>query len=336
MSVNGGFHLTGNEIGVDAPRGEVCIVEFRDPSSQKLLALYKPKSLKVAVPNKIFGGLGSLILFTANDSISHPAVEVEYKIQSNTLEARTGLDIVSDIPFTLGNQNMIVEAEILRWPLDSREIEFNLFTDSRTKSVNIISDKYFSYESFQNSGMRFGNSEIEKIYDSYGGDLRGASLSAKALGSILAPNVPYRQQFSNFYRLMANGFIGFNEAEERVDLLPKIILYVEALRKTSDFDEMGMSSFASGKNVTYDVDLDIATTTGVSSVTISEYDRASIYPDNQTFDIDKDKSFNFSGMFTAGQFEFLDDDALFEYEPYHFVSDSLNELRMDVLYNDPN
>ena len=46
VSVNGGFHLTGNEIGVDAPRGEVCVVEFRDPSSQKLLALYKPKSLK--------------------------------------------------------------------------------------------------------------------------------------------------------------------------------------------------------------------------------------------------------------------------------------------------
>lgn len=336
VSVNGGFHLRGNEIGVDAPRGEVCIVEFRHPTTQKLLALYKPKSLKVALPNKIFGGLGSLLLFTANDSISHPAVEVEYKIQSNTLEARTGLDIVSDIPFTLGNQNMVVEAEILRWPLDSREIEFNLFTDSRTKSVNIISDKYFSYESFQNAGMRFGNSEIEKIYDSYGGDLRGASLSAKALGSILAPNVPYRQQFTNFYRLMANGFIGFNEAEERVDLLPKIILYVEALRKTSDFDEMGMSSFTSGKNVTYDVDLDIATTTGVSSVMISEYDRASIYPDNQTFDIDRDKSFNFSGMFTAGQFEFLDDNALFEYEPYHFVSDSLNELRMDVLYNNPN
>ena len=75
------------------------------------------------------------------------------------------MDIVSDIPFTLGKQNMIVEAEILRWPLDGREIEFNLFTDSRTKSVNIISDKYFSYESFQNTGMRFGNSEIEKIYD---------------------------------------------------------------------------------------------------------------------------------------------------------------------------
>ena len=336
VSVNGGFHLTGNEIGVDAPKGEICVVEFRDPSSQKLLALYKPKSLKVAVPNKIFGGLGSLIIFTANDSIFHPAVEVEYKIQSNTLEARTGLDIVSDIPFTLGNQNMIVEAEILRWPLDSREIEFNLFTDSRTKSVNIISDKYFSYESFQNTGMRFGNSEIEKIYDSYSGELRGASLSAKALGKILAPSVPYRQQFSNFYRLMANGFIGFNEAEERVDLLPKIILYVEALRKTSDFDEMGMSSYASGKNVTYDVDLDIATTRGVSSVMISEYDRTSIYPDNETFDIDKDKSFNFSGMFTAGQFEFLDDDALFEYEPYHFISDSLNELRMDVLYNNPN
>ena len=81
---------------------------------------------------------------------------------------------------------------------------------------------------------------------------------------------------------------------------------------------------------------DIATTTGVSSVMISEYDRTSIYPDNETFDIDKDKSFNFSGMFTAGQFEFLDDDALFEYEPYHFISDSLNELRMDVLYNNPN
>ena len=336
VSVNGGFHLRGNEIGVDAPRGEVCVVEFRDPNSQKILAVYKPKSLKVALPNKIFGGLGSLLIFTANDSISHPAVEVEYKIQSNTLEARTGLDIVSDIPFTLGNQNMIVEAEILRWPLDQKEIQFNLFTDSRTKSVNIISDKYFSYESFQNTGARFGNSEIEKIYDSYNGDLRGASLSAKALGKILAYNVPYRQQFPNFYRLMANGFIAFNEAEERVDLLPKIILYVEALRKTSDFDEMGMSSFYSGNNVTYDVELDIATARGVQSVMISEYDRASIYADNQTFDIDKDKSFNFSGMFTAGQFEFLDDDALFEYEPYHFVSDSLNELRMDVLYNNPN
>ena len=61
---------------------------------------------------------------------------------------------------------------------------------------------------------------------------------------------------------------------------------------------------STGKNVTYNVDLDIATTTGVSSVMISEYDRTGIYPDNETFDIDKDKSFNFSGMFTAGQFEF--------------------------------
>ena len=52
---------------------------------------------------------------------------------------------------------------------------------------------------------------------------------------------------------MANGFIAFNEAEERVDLLPKIILYVEALRKTSDFDEMGMSSYSTGKNVTYTI-----------------------------------------------------------------------------------
>ena len=69
VSVNGGFHLRGNEIGVDAPRGEVCVVEFRDPSSQKLFAVYKPKSLKVAMPNKIFGGLGSLLIYTANDSI---------------------------------------------------------------------------------------------------------------------------------------------------------------------------------------------------------------------------------------------------------------------------
>ena len=194
VSVNGGFHPGGNEIGVDAPRGEVCVVEFWDPSSQKLLAVYKPKSLKVAMPTALFGGLGSLLIYTANDSISHPAVEVEYKVKSNTLEARTGLDIVSDIPFTLGRQNMIVEAEVLRWPLDGREIEFNLFTNSRTKSVNIISDKYFSYESFQNTGMRYGNSEIEKIYDSYNGaswclckGLRKNSCTEQALPSTV-PN----------------------------------------------------------------------------------------------------------------------------------------------------
>jgi len=336
VSVDGGFHLRGNEIGVDAPAGEVCVVEFRHPSTQNLIALYKPKSLKVAMPNKIFGGIGSLVFYTKSDSITHPAIELEYKVQSNTIEARVGLDIVSDIPFTLGKQNMLVEAEIVRWPLDGEEIQFNLYTDTRTKSVNIISDKFFSYESFRNTGARFGHSEIDKIYDYYSGDPQGISVSAELLGRILAPDVSYRQQFSNFYRLMAQGFIAFNEAEERVEFLPKIALYVEAMRKTSDYDEMGMSSFYSGNNIVYHVDLDIATARGVPSILISDYDRASIYPDNQTFDLEKDKSFNFSGLFTAGQFEFLDDNAIFEYEPYHFKSDSLDKIQMDLLYNDPN
>lgn len=335
VSVDGGFHLRGNEIGVDAPAGEVCIVEFRDPETQKLIGLYKPKSLKVALPNKIFGGIGSLVFYTNSDSITHPAIEVEYQVKSNTIQARMGLDIVSDIPFTLGKQNMLVEAEIIRWPLDGNEIQFNLFTDTRTKSVNIISDKYFSYESFRNTGARFGHSEIDKIYDFYAGDPQGINVSAKLLGDILAPEVSYRKQFSNFYRLMAQGFIAFNEAEERVEFLPKIALYVEAMRKTSDYDEMGMSSFYSGNNIIYNVDLDVATARGVSSVLISDYDRATIYPDNQTFDLEEDKSFQFSGMFTAGQFEFLDDNAVFEYEPYHFKSDSLDKIRMDILYDDP-
>ena len=63
---------------------------------------------------------------------------------------------------------MIVEAEVLRWPLDGREIEFNLFTNSRTK-MNIISDKYFSYGLFKTRDALW-ECEIEKIYDSYDGD----------------------------------------------------------------------------------------------------------------------------------------------------------------------
>ena len=39
-------------------------------------------------------------------------------------------------------------------------------------------------------------------------------------------------------------------------------------------------------------------------------------------------------MFTAGQFEFLDDNTVFEYEPYHFKSDSLDKIH-GFLYDDP-
>ena len=81
---------------------------------------------------------------------------------------------------------------------------------------------------------------------------------------------------------MANSFIGFNE-QKSVRLVAKNYSLCEALRKTSDFDEIGMS-FA--QNATYDMDLNCHNN-GRSSVIISEYDRASIYPDNQTFDIDK-------------------------------------------------
>ena len=94
------------------------------------------------------------------------------------------------------------------------EIQFNLFTDTRTKSVNIISDKYFSYESFRNTGAVLA---IVKLIRSmiFMLGIHKASVYLQITWGILAREVSYRKQFSNFYRLMAQGFIAFNEAEER-------------------------------------------------------------------------------------------------------------------------
>jgi hypothetical protein len=265
------------------------------------------------------------------DSIYHPGLNFRYQIEQKKVSFIRTDDGMQKSPFYSSFHKMDIYVEEMTWKLDEPKIDMDFI------SGNFQGEAYFESEDFyvparvQDLQGFDDVNPLFKIDDFYNKNGKNKTFTAAALAGFMRRlAVDLRPTLIKMTNI---GLLYFNPVSDSITLKDKLFNYVNAARKTRDYDVLTVHSVLPGKTnavlnlVSDNFDLVVK---GVKSILLSDSQKVFVFPRAGEVTLKRNRDMVFQGVVSAGKFEFFGKDFYYSYHNNKIDLRNVDSLRIFV------
>lgn len=275
---------------------------------------------------RIVSPFASVVIRSGGDSIQHPGISFEYHIESNEMWLRMPLKTHNLSPFILSAPRIQAYCEQLYWKKGNDTIHFRGYLGRNDSTALFVSTSYFDRREFLSITSASGSNELWTFIQYI---LRTGLEIVDAAGYARTMRMTSEAVQSLFIQLAQAGFVGYNQEENQVRVLPKLERYFNKSDDNTDFDHIRiLSNPASGTFARYTLRGGSLHVEGVRAVALNDSHSVILHPKNGKINIERGTHMKWEGRFTAGPLAFEGRSFSFDYDQYQVRIDSARSLTL--------
>ncbi|MDD4141562.1 MAG: hypothetical protein PHR20_02045 [Bacteroidales bacterium] len=331
INFTGRFAIEGSQIigfGDEKDKAEIDVYR-----NKKLLAVFKSKRFNIR--NSRISSRASFVMFTQNDTISHDNVVMKYSFDTlvdNNIQSKLTIngdpENTGAPPFKSKYHKINIYCDNIVWTQGSDHIDFtpsSTFTHEGTAFFE--SNNFFSKKRFREFETADGINSIITLFQ-----------YTKKAGNefYLYEYVDYckksAEQIKTNLLLFANlELIKYDLTNDKISVNQKLFDYVYAYSEKKDYDIISIYSFVkSGDNGSLNLDNDLLTINGVSSITFNEKDNVILFPYGNKVSVREEMNIEFAGYLQAGFVDYYVNSGVLDYHRNKFDLASIDSMSFFV------
>lgn len=318
----GGFSMQGAQVlgtGSENKKAEIRVKYNNN------LALRAESDLFVISLEKIVAAKALVKIYFHEDSLYHPQVKFSFLIDDRVLSISRSDVGVSASPFYDSYHNLYIEIDNLEWNIDKPFVEMAMILNS-FEPAKFTSDQFYNRNEYLKVQSVLDYNPLEKLIQ-YEEKSKSSSFTDAEFAAFMGTNTKAIQPL--LIRLGMAGFILYQIDQGNITILDKVEHYVKAYKNKTDYDNLQIQSVISAlSNATLDINSADLTIRGVGKVTISDSQSVYIFPHDQTLTVKKNRDMLFDGQILAGRFHFFGKNFDFQYDPFKFILDNVDSLKL--------
>lgn len=330
VDFDGGFSMRGERfIGAGGKEGDAYLIFKRNNKNFLFVASQSFNITK----DKISTENASITILLDKDSIVHPNLSLKFLVKERRLSLIRSEEGVSRSPFVNSFHAIDMYFEELAWKIDDPLIELRALAGSSQTEADFESSNYFKearYDRLQ--GMSTTHPLVAiKYYVKSIGDVREFFIEDIARYMKITSD----ETRPLMVRLSSMGFLVYDTDDDKIYVKDKLMDYTLARARKIDYDVINFHSEESRTNASLNLLNYDLTVYGVNSILMSDSQNVVIYPRPNQVVVKKNRNFNFSGIITAGRFEFFGKEFSFEYDKFKINLTNVDSLRIKVQGKEP-
>ncbi len=312
ISYVGGFSMKGDKIISASVLGDLSTINVAVNDMPKFKARAKFFEFGDSI---VSTQRAKVIVYQNEDSIYHPAVRMDYNMNSRDLVLQKDKGGYRNTPYSASYFNVDFTADLIRWNLDNDSLDISILEAKRMVSANFESVDHYNYEDYVALG--------DKLYDFNPLGIVAAYAAKEGTNEFYVSELARRYKKQDhiikgaMLSLAQKGLIDFDAQSGRIKLKEKGEHLYQSKFGMKDFDNFIFASTVMDKpNATLNFPNGYMTVRGVEKFQVSDSLNVMIEPDSSTITLLENRDFKFDGKITAGNYEYYGRDFTFRYDSF--------------------
>ena len=322
----GGFSLAGNKILSEGKNKGLSEIRVEDAGGTKL----KAKSFRfIFEDSTVTAKLASVVIYDRYDSIYHPAVNINYELNSQNLVVSREKGDFRNTPYVTSMYDINFTADIIKWHLPEDSIYVSTISSRSEIPLLIQSNEYYDKSIF-NEVVGLYDFNPLKLVLYYAKKEKTDTFYSYDLAE--ARNIDPRVLKGAMLDLMRRGYINYNTVSSQVVLTDKAKHKGKAQKGRADYDNILLYSLIDkGFNGVLDLASQEFHFNGVDKFYLSQILDVSVDPDSNRITMLPNKDIKFSGALAAGNFDYVGHDFIFRYDSFLVEMNQIDSIQFYVL-----
>jgi len=328
----GKFNLQGTSVlGSGTKENPARILLYNE--KEELLFSAKSENFTIKKGELITGSGVEVGLFSGQDSIVHPSVNLRFDIINRVVSFTRGERGSDRNPFFTSFHQLNMDSDKLTWHIDQDSITVGgqaiAVGKSADEQVAFESLKYFSpnvYRRMQSIGSQNPISTLKIFADMEQSNVVDAGAYAKRLN----PRFNVQSIESLLYDMVSKGFINYDKDLEMIQVKDKVFHYADASREKVDFDYLKIISQSKRANAIIDLNSNDMVMNGVKNIELSKKQKVGAIPTGKAMLIQSNRDMKFDGRLFAAYGVFQGKDFSFNYDKFNVELDSVRYFSLFV------
>lgn len=326
IKYTGGFGLQGRNINSNSALGLPAQLEVFGESDKK----FKATSMSFGFQDStILSGKAKVVIYQRNDSIVHPSLKLEYKINKDQLVLTKEESQLRKAPFTSSFFDVDFTADRLIWNMKSDTIKVDIVGGGKVAPMVIESVDFYDPEDYRLlRGQGFPFHPLT-LFVNHATDVGNSDFTVFDLVIEGKRSLNMMRQAADF--LSQKGMIEYEASSGKVHVYEKAYHMVQAMKGNADYDNMkihsltdtvsnAVISFAEGK----------MQVNGVEEFNVSDSLNVIIKPDSSRITFLQNRDLKFNGTITAGNFEITGKNFTLKYDSFFINMAHIDSIRFYV------
>jgi len=316
IDFEGGFSMQGAKLQGYGTKEELASLTFKRDGRPFITTHGLVFTIE---PEKITSEDVDVVVKLDKDSIFHPSVTLRFMRDKKTLTLIKRDEGLSKGPFYDTYHKLDMYFEELRWKQGDPLVQLGNMQGTTQTSTSFESFNYFEKRRYM---AMLGIDEVHPL-----SRIRAFSKQAGEEFSVKDFAQYAKLQVAQVKPMLINlanmGFLDYDQEEEQVKVLPRLMQHILNSAGKVDYDVLQFNSNSpDGVNGTINLLNNDLALKGVSRIMMSDSQDVKIYPSDKQVTIKKNRDFSFGGMVKAGKLTFHGKEYFFHYDP--FIIDLLN------------
>jgi hypothetical protein len=277
----------------------------------------------------IYSNNAEIRLYVNKDSIFHPGCVFKYRISTKNMTIQRGDQGVAKSAFFDSYHQQEIYAEAIVWNTDNAYMDFKMLVAADATPSYFESTNYFEknrLDKYQN----VSDQNIINILKTYREKYDTNRINMAELAFQVNPKFTAETIRRTVYKLVEDGFVFYDEANEIVTIRRKTWQYVLADQKKIDYDIIKITSQNGDFNSRLDLKSFGMGIRGVKNIKLSDSSFVVIFPKNDSMTMMKNRDMNFDGMFFAGRADFYGKNFGFSYDGFNITSSNADTMLLNI------
>ena len=327
VDFEGGYSLYGNRFVSRGGDGQLSSLIFYRDGQQFI----KVSSQRIAITGKrVLASNASVKILLANDSITHPGLNLIYDSEFRRLNLISDEDGISSAPYTNSFHDLDMRFQKLGWNIDDDKIIFGTLPINTSQPAYFQSNNYYTEKHFDDLLGIDAQHPLVRI-NNFNKDF-GVNNVFLIDDFINLSNYSDDQDIRFLMNLAKQGFIEYNSALGTVRVKDNVISYLMAKSEKADHDVIRFKSSAPKDNANAILDLHTMDLKifNVDRIQLSDVRDVIVLPSKKQITVKQGRDFTMGGLLIAGaggRFRIKSEDITFNYEDFRlYFKDASTEV----------
>lgn len=326
IKYTGGFGMQGSGINSNSVANMPATVEVFGDSDKKFKAIAASFGFKDSV---ILSSKAKITIYQGNDSIVHPAMQLEYEHNKQKLVLTKESSQLRKAPFSSSFFDIDFNADRLTWNLKSDTLIAYIMGSSKVAPMVIESVDFYDPESYRllrGQGFPFHPLALVVNYSNEIGSNDFTVFDLVVEGKRSLNQVKMAADF-----LSQKGMIEYDAASGKIHVRDKSLHMLQAVKGDADYDNLKIQSYTDTvANAVISFSERSMKVFGVEEFNVSDSLNVIIKPDSSRITFLENRDIKFNGRITAGNFEITGKDFRLKYDSFFINMNHIDSIRFYV------
>ena len=326
IKYTGGFGMLGRAINSNSMDMMPATVEVFGDSNKKFKAISSSFGFKDSL---IVSAKAKVTIYQQNDSIVHPAMQLEYEYNNQQLVLTKEGSQLRKAPFTSSFFDVDFSADRLYWNMKSDTITMFIMGSSKVAPMIIESVDFYDpngYDQLRGQGFNFHPLALVVNHANQIGSNDFTVFELMQEGKRSLNTVKMAADF-----LSQKGMIDYDAASGKIHVKDKALHMVQSVKGNADYDNLKIHSLTDTvANAIISFSQKNMQVYGVEEFNVSDTLNVVIKPDSSRITFLQNRDIKFNGTITAGNFEITGKDFTLKYDSFYINMNHIDSIRFYI------